>query len=57
MLLSSYETRCEEIKKLFESIDEDGNGFLEPMELNIVSEKLGKPMSVEEIEQCLKAID
>ena len=47
----------QKIKDIFNTIDDNKNGFLEPFELSTVSAKLGKPMDKEQIEKCLKCID
>ncbi|CDW78300.1 calmodulin-like protein 3 [Stylonychia lemnae] len=56
-LKQTFDKEVDNIKKIFESIDEDGNKFLSPFELTLVSQQLGKPMSKEEVEQCCKIID
>ena len=56
-LKTTFDKEVENIKKIFESIDEDENKYLSPNELALVSKKLGNPMTKEEIEQCCKIID
>ena len=46
---TTFEAAVDEIKKIFESIDDDNNGFLSPFELTLVSQKLGASMTKEEI--------
>ena len=56
-LKKQFDEEVQNIKQIFEGIDEDKNGFLSPFELTIVSEKLGQPMSKDEIQKCVKIID
>lgn len=56
-LRKAFDEEVIKIKGVFESIDNDKNGFLTAYELATVSEKLDKPMSKEEIDLCVKIID
>lgn len=56
-LKTTFDKEVDKIKKIFEAIDEDKNKFLSPFELTLVSQQLGKPLSKEEIEECVKIID
>lgn len=56
-LKSSFDKEVDKIKKIFESIDEDNNKYLSPFELTLVSQQLGKPLSKDEIDECVRIID
>jgi hypothetical protein len=56
-LRASFDAEVAKIKGVFESIDNDKNGYLTAFELSTVSEKLEKPMTKEEIDLCVKIID
>lgn len=53
----AFDDEVEKIKNIFEQIDEDHNGYLSPVELTYVSQKLGTQISKEEIDECVKIID
>ena len=54
---TTFDIEVEKIKQIFESMDEDNNKFLSPFELTLVSQKLGQPLTKEQIEECVKIID
>lgn len=56
-LRKSFDAEVAKIKGVFESIDINKDGYLTAFELTTVSEKLDKPMTKEEIDQCVKIID
>jgi hypothetical protein len=56
-LKTTFDSEVENIKKIFESIDSDGNKYLSPFELTLVSQQLGKPLNKDEIDNCVKIID
>jgi hypothetical protein len=56
-LCSTFDKEVAQIKSIFEAIDEDNNKYLSPFELTLVSQQLGKPLTKEEIDQCVKIID
>ena len=45
------------MKVIFDRLDENKNGYLEPFELSMVSKELGMQLTSEEIDQCLLIID
>lgn len=53
----TYLSEVEKIKMIFDRIDSDKNGYLNPSELNTVSEELGAPLTLDQLNLCLKSID
>lgn len=56
-LKGTFDKEVDKIKKIFETIDEDNNKYLSPFELTLVSQQLGKPLTKEEIDECVRIID
>lgn len=56
-LKDQYQQLDEVMKKVFKSFDTDNSGFIDSQELAQVSKELGRQLSNDELEECLKDLD